>query len=160
MMMMMTPRKFKVLKQPIFSIGFFRFVIMDDDELNSLGAYREEWNSGATLLCMSHSQWRPSFPWLKMALICFPWRGIHNVLSAYIWKSVVNAIRCLISATCKTQGHNHIFKDLNTQIIKVWFPHTHWWGVSACNAMSFPEDIIFPTPCPNTSPTHFSQSKY
>jgi hypothetical protein len=40
--MMMTPRKFKVLKQPIFSIGFFRFVIMDDDELNSLGAYREE----------------------------------------------------------------------------------------------------------------------
>ncbi len=42
MMMMMTPGKFKVLKQPILSIGFFRFVIMDDDELNSLGAYREE----------------------------------------------------------------------------------------------------------------------
>ncbi len=77
---------------------------------------------------------------------CFPWRGIHNVLNAYIWKSVVNTIRCLKSVTCKTQGHNHIFKDLNTQIIKVWFPHTHWWGVSACNAMSFPEDIIFPTP--------------
>jgi hypothetical protein len=41
-MMMMTPGKFKVLKQPIFSIGFFRFVIMVDDELNSLGTYREE----------------------------------------------------------------------------------------------------------------------
>jgi hypothetical protein len=41
-MMMMTPGKFKVLKQLIFSIGFFRFVIMDDDELNSLGTYREK----------------------------------------------------------------------------------------------------------------------
>jgi hypothetical protein len=41
-MMMMIRGKFKVLKQPIFSIGFFRFVIMDDDELNSLGAYHEE----------------------------------------------------------------------------------------------------------------------
>jgi hypothetical protein len=40
-MMIMIPGKFKVLKQPIFSIGFFRFV-MDDDELNSLGAYHEE----------------------------------------------------------------------------------------------------------------------
>ncbi len=48
-MMMMTPGKFKVLKQPIFSIGFFKFVIMDDDELNSFGAYREKWISGATL---------------------------------------------------------------------------------------------------------------
>ncbi len=36
MMMMMTPGKFKVLKQPILSIGFFRFVIMDDDELTHL----------------------------------------------------------------------------------------------------------------------------
>jgi hypothetical protein len=40
-MMMMTPGKLKVLKKPIFSIGFFRFVIMDDDELSSLGAYHE-----------------------------------------------------------------------------------------------------------------------
>ncbi len=56
-MMMMTLGKFKVLKQPILSIGFFRFVIMDDDELNSLDR-----QVTITLFCMSHSQGRPSFP--------------------------------------------------------------------------------------------------
>jgi hypothetical protein len=78
---------------------------------------------------------------------CFPWRGIRNVLSAYIWKSVVSAFRRLISATCKTQGHDHIFKDLNTQIIRVWFAHTLMGGFSfQCNVISWGYHLPPPTP--------------